>query len=146
MDGVAHPCTKIGWSAVEALLPILNWEIRDAAEFPDVVRHEGRAMRSCMGSNQQVVVADGPADPFQFATDHAVVPVHGFFQGKHLDCRQNGFQLPRQARRAAALGAVSKLGRNDYADREAPRIERSYTSSDIAAGPTDQVGHGVGVQ
>ena len=57
------------------VLPVLDREAGYAGEFPHVVRDQNRASRSCMGRDQQVVVAYGAADPLQFTPDHPVKPI-----------------------------------------------------------------------
>ena len=38
-----------------------------------------------MGGDEQIIVADGPSDALERATDHAVVPVRRFGQWKDFD-------------------------------------------------------------
>ena len=66
-----------------------------------------------MGGNEQVVVADGSADPLECTVDHAVVSVRRLGQWAGFDRRQYGFQLSREPNRPAAFGTVSEFSRDD---------------------------------
>ena len=99
-----------------------------------------------MGGDQQVVVADRPAEALQFASDRAVIPVRRLGQGERLDRREHGFELPCQACRPAAFRAVSQFGSDDNADGKCPRLKSRGPLRDRSVRPANQIGHDICVQ
>ena len=99
-----------------------------------------------MGGYQKVVAANGSAEPFQFETKHAVMPVRRLRKRQNLDSREQGFDLSCEAHRTAAMGTVSKFCGDDNADRDTPPFIRGGSPRNRSVRLTEEVGHDVCVQ